>query len=96
MDILDKLQIGTQIVYQLTPTSKKEFGIVKRFTQGKNLFVVFDCAEEWSEYWRYSAQNTTLDRVTFISNDMSTVDDNYREVQEWNKQNEWNKKHNII
>lgn len=49
---------GDKVLY-----NKIEKGIIKTI-DGNNIFVVFNCGEDWSNYRNYTAQNTPVNSLS--------------------------------
>jgi hypothetical protein len=52
------MEIGQKVTYRTF--GKVEKGIVKSLSDADHVFVVYHCAENWDQYFNYTAERTRI------------------------------------
>lgn len=55
---LNRIKVGTKVTYYAF--NIKEHGIVKSLSDDKHVFVVYNCSEDWDNYYNYTAERTEI------------------------------------
>ena len=58
-----RMNIGLKVTYKTK--HKKEHGIIKSVSDKDHVFVVFNCDDNWDEYYNYTATRTRKSDLIF-------------------------------